>query len=337
MPERKNLNTLRWALAVLCLWLASAHAEPAAKGLAGYPPEVLPAVPANAQVHLGWRDGDGAPALPELQRQQLIAELNALRTRSWQRFDGKAGNPVAAFRVSQPGGADLWFTLTAQDISQLRNGPSLTGGGHWARLPASGVPALRGLLNPQPTLPLASTALMDGDLIFQTSRSSQSLAVQRATGSAYSHMGMVVVQGGQPQVLEAVATVRTTPLAQWVARGVGGHHVVKRLRNAPEQLNPAAVQRLRQAAFAMAGRPYDLVFGWSDDHIYCSELVWKAYDRALGVQIGALQRVRDFKLTDPAVRAKLRERYGDAVPLDEPVISPVAMFNSPLLMTVLSR
>lgn len=183
----------------------------------------------------------------------------------------------------------------------------------------------------------ATPSLMDGDLVFQTSRSSQSVAVQRATGSTYSHMGMVVLQGGQPLVLEAVATVRTTPLARWVARGEGGHYVVKRLRDAPTRLTPAAVQRLRSAANAMAGRPYDLAFGWSDDHIYCSELVWKAYDRALGVQIGSLQKVRDFNLGDPAVRAKLRERYGSAVPLDEPVISPVAMFNSPLLMTVLSR
>jgi hypothetical protein len=33
----------------------------------------------------------------------------------------------------------------------------------------------------------------------------------------------------------------------------------------------------------------------------------------------------------------MRERYGDAVPMDEPVISPVAMFDSPLLVTVESR
>ena len=31
---------------------------------------------------------------------------------------------------------------------------------------------------------------------------------------------------------------------------------------------------------------------------------------------------------------ELRERYGDTVPLDEPVISPVAMFRSNLLVTV---
>jgi hypothetical protein len=46
-----------------------------------------------------------------------------------------------------------------------------------------------------------------------------------------------------------------------------------------------------------------------------------------------LQRVRDFDLTEAAVRAKMRERYGSEVPLD----SPVAMEQSPLLVTVAEK
>ena len=33
----------------------------------------------------------------------------------------------------------------------------------------------------------------------------------------------------------------------------------------------------------------------------------------------------------------MRERYGDRVPLKEPVISPAAMYDSPLLETVTTR
>jgi hypothetical protein len=180
-------------------------------------------------------------------------------------------------------------------------------------------------------------AVRDGDLIFQTSRSSQSVAIQRATGSPYSHMGLVWVRDGKPYVFEAIATVRFTPLDRWIARGAGGHFVVKRLRNAASVLDAAGINRLRTAALLFAGRPYDLTFEWSDDRIYCSELVWKAYDRGLGIDIGALQTLRDFNLTDPAVRAKMRERYGDSVPLNESVISPVAMFQSNLLETIAQR
>ena len=176
--------------------------------------------------------------------------------------------------------------------------------------------------------------LMDGDIIFHTSRSSQSIAVQRATHSQYSHMGLIVHRSGKPYVFEAISTVQFTPLDQWVARGTGQHFVVKRLRNAKTILSPPALQKLKTAASGFVGCPYDLVFGWSDDQIYCSELVWKIYDRSLNIQIGKLQRVRDFNLTDPMVRAKMRERYGNTIPLNEPVISPAAMFRSPQLVTV---
>jgi hypothetical protein len=173
----------------------------------------------------------------------------------------------------------------------------------------------------------ASTALRDGDIIFQTSRSGQSLAIQRATGSRYSHMGVIFHRGRQPFVFEASATVRFTPLQEWIARGEGKHYVVKRLRDARERLTPEVVRRAQAVARGFKGKSYDLTFEWSDQRIYCSELVWKIYQRALGVEIGALQRLGDFRLDDPAVPAKLRERYGSQVPLDEPVISPAAMFE----------
>jgi hypothetical protein len=177
-------------------------------------------------------------------------------------------------------------------------------------------------------------SVQPGDIIFHTSRSAQSLAVQRATSSPYSHMGLVLWRVGRPCVFEAVATVRCTPLGEWVARGDGRHYVVKRLINAPTLLTAAALGRIASAAQRFQGKPYDLAFEWSDERLYCSELVWKIYRNALGLKIGALQKVRDFNLGDPVVAAKLRERYGERIPLDEPVISPAAMFDSPLLVTV---
>jgi uncharacterized protein YycO len=173
--------------------------------------------------------------------------------------------------------------------------------------------------------------LKDGDIIFQTSKSAQSIAIQRATHSRYSHMGIIFLRHGQPFVFEASATVRSTPLDKWIARGDGGKAVIKRVEGG---LTTAQVKRLRTTAKSFAGKPYDLTFEWSDSRIYCSELVWKIYERALGIHIGQLQHLRDFDLSDPAVRAKIQERYGDAVPMDETVISPAAMFASPLLVVV---
>jgi hypothetical protein len=184
-------------------------------------------------------------------------------------------------------------------------------------------------------LTFSSTALayepQAGDIVFHTSTSSQSKAVQAATRSPYSHMGVVLFQGGKPFVFEAVQPVKYTPLKAWLDRGQGGRYVIKRPKT---PLTPTQQTRMAADAKAYVGKPYDLTFEWSNTRIYCSELVWKLYASAAGIRLAPLARLGSFDLRHPAVRAKLQERYGQHVPLDEPVISPQAIFESPLLGTV---
>ena len=54
--------------------------------------------------------------------------------------------------------------------------------------------------------------LQDGDILFQTLRSEQSTAIQKATHSQYSHMGIVFLRNGSSHVYEAIKTVQYTPL-----------------------------------------------------------------------------------------------------------------------------
>lgn len=176
-----------------------------------------------------------------------------------------------------------------------------------------------------------------GDIIFHTSRSSQSLAVQQATHSRYSHMGIVFVQDGEPFVFEAVQTARFTPLTAWIRRGEGGHFVAKRLRNAERVLTASNVAKLAAEARKLEGKKYDLYFEWSDERMYCSELVWKIYQRATGLQIGQTQQLHDFDLASPAVKKKIQQRWQGSPPLHETVISPIAMFQSDQLVTVAAQ
>lgn len=179
--------------------------------------------------------------------------------------------------------------------------------------------------------------LRPGDIIFHVSRSAQSKAIQLATKSPYSHVGVVESGSDGLVILEAVQPVKRTPVGEWIARGIGGHFVVKRLKNASELLTPDAALRLRTVGTRFIGKHYDTAFGWSDDRIYCSELVYKLYHEVFGIEVGPIQRLRDFDLGDPVVKAKLIERYGKSIPLDEPVVSPAGIFDSPALITVLER
>lgn len=176
--------------------------------------------------------------------------------------------------------------------------------------------------------------IMNGDIIFQTSLTDQSKAIQLATKSKYSHCGLIYIENGQYFVFEAVQPVKNTPLDKWIARGKNGHYVIKRLKNANEILTDETLQKMKLEGEKFKGKNYDLTFEWSDDKIYCSELIWKIYQRATGLEIGKLERLSDFDLTSEAVKTKMKERYGDNIPMDEIVISPVSIFNSELLMTI---
>lgn len=192
------------------------------------------------------------------------------------------------------------------------------------------------LITSRANSPRLESQLRDGDIIFHESRSAQSRAIQLATKSRYSHMGIVYRQNTSWFVYEAVQPVKLTPLHEWIKRGRDGHFVVKRLRE-PAVLTPAVLKKMRAAGAKFQGRPYDLYFEWDDRRIYCSELVWKIYKEAVGIEVGRLQRLREFDLSHPAVREKMKERYGSRIPLNEPVISPAAMFESDKLAEVARR
>lgn len=184
---------------------------------------------------------------------------------------------------------------------------------------------------------LLEQKIQNGDIIFQTSKSSQSKAIQLATSSKYSHMGIIYENDGQFFVYEAVQPVKLTPLAEWINRGENNHYVIKRLKNADQILTTSTLTRMKQIGEQFKGKPYDIYFEWSDDKIYCSELVWKMYKEATGIEIGQLEKLSNFDLSNDIVKAKMKERYGENIPMDEKVISPVAMFNSNKLTTIIKK
>ena len=176
-----------------------------------------------------------------------------------------------------------------------------------------------------------SAQYQTGDIIFQTSKSAQSKVIQKATHSPYSHMGMIVNRNGQSWVLEAIQPVKYTPLQQWVDRGVNKHYVVKRYQTA---LTAIQQTKLVKNAEGYLNKPYDIYFEWGDDAIYCSEIVWKAYKNALGIELAPLDQLKSFDLTDPSVKVLMKQRYGKTIPLQEKVIAPSALFNSKKLVLI---
>ncbi len=177
----------------------------------------------------------------------------------------------------------------------------------------------------------AKPTFKDGDIILQTSQSQQSEAIQLATHSKWTHVGIIQNRNGTPYVYEAAGPVGFRKLSSFISAGSGGKYMVRRLKG---DLSSSQLSKLLNVGKTFASKPYDIYFGWDDSRIYCSELVWKMYSRALGVSVGQRQQLKDFDLSHPKVQKILRERYGNNIPYEETVVSPEAVAVSSNLVTV---
>ena len=173
----------------------------------------------------------------------------------------------------------------------------------------------------------------DGDIVFQYSGSAQCAAIAQATHSPYTHCGIIFIEDGSPFVWEAVGPVKKTPYGEWVAHGVNGFAVVRRLKDT-SVLSGANISAMRAEGETEMGKPYDIFFNMDDERIYCSELVWKIYQQGAQIAVGKVERFGDMDFTGPDAKRILKDRFGDAFPADQQVITPASMFTSPLLMTV---
>jgi len=166
----------------------------------------------------------------------------------------------------------------------------------------------------------AEPGLQPGDLVFETSTSSQSAAIQWASRSPWSHVGIVETTKAGPVVLEALGRVTRTPWKAWKARALrGGEILVLRPRGLSAEQRAAAVREAR----TFLGRRYDPRFGWGDDRIYCSELVVKAYERAAGISLGRRERLGDLRTL--GIETAMAERWGGKVPRDLVLVTPASI------------
>jgi hypothetical protein len=174
--------------------------------------------------------------------------------------------------------------------------------------------------------------LREGDVVFSSSKLGQGEAVIAATGSPYTHCGIVFEKNGRLMVLEAVQPVGITSLEEFKAGGKPGTFLARRLKT---PLEPEKYQKARAWAEAQIGKNYDVRFQWGDDKLYCSELVWKIFQHA-GVELCKPRQFRDYDLEKPSVKKIINERYGgmDKISLDEKIVAPSDLASSSELVNI---
>lgn len=176
--------------------------------------------------------------------------------------------------------------------------------------------------------------LKEGDLIFQKSQSAQSSAIVEATGSEWSHVGIVIKNQEQWSVAEAIQPVTITPLLTWIQRGKNQEFKVFRYPELKDSMIPALYTLLKKNL----GTNYDIYFEWNDERLYCSEFVHKVFRELTGSGVGQIQKMKDLNLEGPAVKELIRIRLtdlGKTLNLEEPVLTPIRQMRDSRLQEIL--
>ena len=158
---------------------------------------------------------------------------------------------------------------------------------------------------------------IEGDIIFQSLPWHElTEAIEGSTGSPYSHVGVVALDRGRWVVIEAIGPTIETPLEKWIDRGRHRKAAVYRLQPKYTDQIPAFIDAARD----YLGRPYDTRYRMDDEAIYCSELVYKAFQRTTGEPMGELVKLGDLNW-QPYI-ATIRKYEGGDPPLDRQMITP---------------
>jgi hypothetical protein len=172
-----------------------------------------------------------------------------------------------------------------------------------------------------------------GDLVFQSSpRGPLVDAIEGATDSPYSHVGMVVERNNQWFVLEAGGGgVGITPLDTFILRGRGGKFSIFRFQDKYAGQIPQIVAEAER----FRGKPYDIRYEFDDAKIYCSELIFKGFKAATGEELGRIRKLGD--LNWQPYEAVIRQIESGGLPLERPMITPRDLSEAEQLTLVMKH
>lgn len=170
----------------------------------------------------------------------------------------------------------------------------------------------------------------EGDFLFQSlPESDLAQAIEGATDSPYSHVGVVIKNSqGQWWVREAIGPVKDTPLIDFITRGRGQVFDAYRLKEASK----IDIPKMIHASEAYMGRPYDMQYAMDDDKIYCSELWYKAMQQATGLRLG--KTVLLGSLNWQPYRETIEKYNQGPVPMQREMITPKDLAEAPQLELV---
>jgi len=166
--------------------------------------------------------------------------------------------------------------------------------------------------------------LQTGDIVFQESLYPNHQIIGWLSKNSINHCGIVLEDNGKYYVVEVVNGVQKTPLDEWVDRGKKREYMALRLKERPDNMDRLKIELIKSMK-----KPTDFRLSWTDNAFYNAELVYKTYERALGIQLGKFRVVLTATLSD-SIQQKMGH-YRHQLPAKLEIITPIDILYDPKL------
>lgn len=179
------------------------------------------------------------------------------------------------------------------------------------------------------------SSFIEGDVIFIQSQTQQAAALREATGSVWTHVGIIVKKNSKWHVAEAIGPLKMTPINDFINRSKNKSFKIFRYKH----FKPATMLKQLYAVLPKYNKPYDIYFEFTEERIYCSELTYHVFKDVTEFEMGRIQKMKEMRLEGPYVQALIEKRLTDTgreLNPEELIITPVSQMLDPNMALIQS-
>lgn len=175
--------------------------------------------------------------------------------------------------------------------------------------------------------------LKEGDIIFISIPNFLYRAIEKATNSETSHVGILLKNNGKWMVAESKVPVSClTPLNDFIKRSDHLWFAIKRINEPLSQENIAA---LKQSCEARFGVLYDFSFCFSSKKLFCSKFVYEVFKESCNIEVGRLESFQTLISNNPSALSSFwRLWFLGFIPYEKLTVTPQSQLTDANLTKV---
>lgn len=176
-----------------------------------------------------------------------------------------------------------------------------------------------------------------GDILFRSPVTDAEIEQKRLFGFDMSRVGVVVNDNGELAVMSVKDSVAVYELNEWLDIMVGMNFECKRYVEVDSVLMNSVFSVENDVLKKYLGKKRDYNYSWQDNSYYQTELIWKLYEREVGVELTNLDTLHNVVKGGKATEKVTKRRRLSGWGMDEETVCLNTLYRSYKLKRILMK